>query len=111
MIPGDAITESKIAHKACLDHAEDLIAAARTVFDIKKHNIAYHLATLALEEIGKAGLLFISLQAGSFDRDPAWARKNSRDHVKKLFFAFFGASFGNRVLDKKEFESFQGLAM
>ena len=36
-----------------LEHARDLIEAASAVFAAGKPNIAYHLATLALEEIGR----------------------------------------------------------
>ena len=45
--------------RRCLDHAGNLIAAAERVLadDNAYPNIAYHLAILAMEEIGKAGML------------------------------------------------------
>ena len=98
------------ARNACLTHAEDLLESAQAILDNGKPNIAYHLATLALEEIGKVGLIHISLTVQDFERNPAWAKKNSQDHIKKLFFAFFGAAFGNTVLNNEEFKSFQSLA-
>jgi len=43
----------------CLDHAGDLIASAERLLPNEGGypNIAYHLAILAMEEIGKAGML------------------------------------------------------
>src|SRR4051812_25075666 len=43
----------------CLEHAADLIASAERVLgdDSNYANVAYHLAILALEEVGKAGML------------------------------------------------------
>ena len=45
--------------RLCLDHAGDLVAGAERVLgnDNAYSNIAYHLAILAMEEIGKAGML------------------------------------------------------
>lgn len=98
------------AHQACLDHARDLIISAKAVIKVEKPNIAYHLATLALEEIGKAGLMFISQQADSSGKEVPWATKHTQDHIKKLFWAFFGAAFGRNVISQEEIETNKGLA-
>jgi hypothetical protein len=57
---------------ACLDHARDLVAAAeRVIRDRGFPNIAYHLAILALEEIGKAGMVSCRAVVGG-RRDTDW---------------------------------------
>ena len=38
--------------EACRNHAQDLFEAAKIIRDKSFPNIAYHLATLALEELG-----------------------------------------------------------
>lgn len=99
------------ARAACLSHAEDLIKSAnRILSDENLPHIAYHLATLAFEEIGKATL--IGLVHVSDDRkDPNWnPEKFLDDHVKKLFWAFWGPSFGREKITKDQIESLQGLS-
>jgi len=45
----------------CQSHASDLLNAARRILeDENLPNIAYHLAALALEEIGKCALIGMS---------------------------------------------------
>ena len=74
---------------ACLSHASDLVRAAKGVLNEERlPNIAYHLAALALEEIGKADL--IAMQHGYYfgDRAISWPLRHAEDHVKKLFWHF-----------------------
>jgi AbiV family abortive infection protein len=53
--------EASEAHKiqaTCYEHAADLIEGAeRLLAPPRKPHLSYHLALLALEEIGKAGLV------------------------------------------------------
>lgn len=44
---------------ACLLNAERLLSSAKAVMAPGQYHVAYHLAALAMEEIGKAGLIFI----------------------------------------------------
>jgi AbiV family abortive infection protein len=44
------------AMRACVDHARDLLDAAKILHAADKPHIAYHLATLALEEMGRREL-------------------------------------------------------
>jgi AbiV family abortive infection protein len=44
---------------ACVVHARDLVEAAKLVHKSGRPNIAYHLATLALEEMGRRELFQI----------------------------------------------------
>jgi len=98
--------------KACQSHAGDLLNAAKRVLeDENLPNIAYHLAALALEEIGKSELVGMSYIAKT-EKDSAlpWAEKQTEDHVKKLYWALWGPSFGRELLTKDQIESYIGLA-
>ncbi len=71
----------------CLEHAGDLITSAERVLnDNGFPNIAYHLAILALEEIGKAGMIASRAVVGSA-LDSAWMDKRFDDHIWKLQWA------------------------
>ena len=48
------------AIQACLINAEKLIEAAKATSKPGSYHIAYHLAALALEEIGKSSMVFMS---------------------------------------------------
>ncbi len=96
---------------ACLAHAEDLIRSAKRVLaDEKLPNISYHLAVLALEEIGKSTLIVMSHFAKQ-SKDPTWRpHKFYDDHVKKMFWATWGPSMGQEKISTKQIESLQGLS-
>jgi AbiV family abortive infection protein len=105
-------TELQEIIAACQSHAEDLLNAAKTVLkDERLPNIAYHLATLALEEIGKSELVGMS-RIAKIERGDSlpWAEKQTEDHVKKLFWALWGPSFGKEKLTGKQIQSYTGLA-
>lgn len=78
---------------ACVDHARDLIESAKALRLAGKPNIAYHLGTLALEELGRRELLGVEAVARSAKAEPGWPRKAAVDHVRKLFWCFFGGNF------------------
>jgi AbiV family abortive infection protein len=95
----------------CIDHAADLLRAATSTLRTEHlPHVAYHLATVALEELGKAALIGMG-QAGRRDgEEDGCARKRLEDHVGKLFIALWGPTFGAEVITKNQVESFQGLA-
>jgi AbiV family abortive infection protein len=94
--------------EACRNHAQDLYGAAALLKEQGLPNVAYHLATLALEELGKAQLIGMRSMSKRDDAD-AWYDKQLEDHVKKLFWALWGRLFGRRP-DRKEIDSLRGLA-
>ena len=98
------------AQRACLDHARDLLAAARVVNDAGRHNIAYHLATLSLEEIGRRELIGVQSISRHATVPPAWPTKHTQDHVKKLFWCFFGGGFFSAQITGQSFEDMTELA-
>ena len=98
-------------HNACLSHARDLINAAKRI--LKKRglsNIAYHLAILALEEIGKAELVMMGYLAKKRDDAATWPEKGLENHVRKLFWALWGPSFGRDLITGEQIEQYRGLA-
>jgi AbiV family abortive infection protein len=106
-IPRDVIN----LRNACLSHAEDLVRAAKRILtDERLPNISYHLAALALEEIGKSILIVMGYFAHERD-DSTWSpEKFYDDHVKKLFWATWDPLIGREKITQEQIESFQGLS-
>jgi len=57
------------AIEACLQNAEKLIASAKSSAVPGSYHIAFHLATMALEEIGKSSMIFID-ELAKHQEDP-----------------------------------------
>lgn len=96
--------------QACVDHARALLGSACAVRAAGHHNIAYHLATLVLEEIGRRELIAVQSIASKQPLPPAWPERHSQNHVKKLFWCFFGGSFAYEEISGKRLEEFGALA-
>jgi AbiV family abortive infection protein len=80
--------------EACLSAAEKFIEAAKAITKPGSYHIAYHLAALALEEVGKASMVFMDAihppQKEGGSRSPIeWIE----DHERKLFWALWLPSF------------------
>jgi AbiV family abortive infection protein len=91
--------------RLCLNHAGDLIASAERVLadDDGFPNIAYHLAILSMEEIGKAGLLSArGVTKGAWDS--TWVDKQLDNHVQKFMWAVWSPSLSGGKIDPKDFE-------
>lgn len=104
------IDERKNAGAACMRNARAFLDASKKVLD-DSPSIAYHLAIVALEEIGKSVMLTISLiQSGTQnDREEYW-RKSSQRHIRKLEWALFSAQIGNSRIDPDFYKSIVELA-
>jgi AbiV family abortive infection protein len=88
----------------CLDHARDLIASAERLLpdDGGYPNIAYHLAILAMEEIGKAGMLGArAVVNGALDS--GWMDKRLDNQLWKLMWGVWSPSLSGKI-DPKAFE-------
>ena len=88
---------------ACVVHARDLVEAAKAVQGIGRSNIAYHLATLALEELGKRKLYQIQAAATTVGEPPQWQIKATEDHKKKLLWCFYGSGRLLDIVDQQQF--------
>jgi AbiV family abortive infection protein len=100
-VKGSAVYARQRQH--CLDHARDLIASAERVLgqDNAHANIAYHLAILALEEIGKAGMVG-SRAAVRGAWDATWLEKRMGEHAFKLMWAIWSPRMSGK-LDPQDF--------
>src|SRR3989344_3792 len=72
--------------------------------------IQYHLATLSLEEIGKSSLIEMQFFANQRIGDENLETGALESHIKKLFWALWGPSFGKARITKQQLEQLQGLA-
>ncbi|MBI5189881.1 MAG: AbiV family abortive infection protein [Nitrospirae bacterium] len=97
---------------ACLNHAKDLLQAAQRLCKGNPYpHISYHLATLALEEIGKSQLIIVNYCASFKEDSSERATKWYEDHEKKLFWALWGPLFcGSEVITDKKLNELEGLA-
>jgi AbiV family abortive infection protein len=79
---------------ACIQNAEELLNAAKQMAKPGTAHIAYHLVTLALEEVGKSSMIFMSSLRDSPDQND---RKGPvdwiDDHERKLFWAIWSPRF------------------
>ena len=105
-----SIEEQNRIRDICLKNAEDLVASAKALLGRDVDHICYHLAVLALEEVGKAQLLQTKFAIAEFGDPEDHPTVILDEHVKKLFWALWGPAFGRDVLTKEQFESYRGLA-
>src|SRR6266496_6137920 len=98
------------AMQACVDHARALLDSARAVQTAGHPNIAYHLAVLTLEELGRRELIAVQSISEARPAPPAWIHKHIENHIQKLFWCFFGAAFSIEKLTKEMLESMQKFA-
>lgn len=94
--------------KLCIDNAKDLVNAAKKT--LNHPHISYHLATLALEEIGKMHILEAKIIAGEYKEGMEESSTFIDNHIKKLFWAFFGVSPKSQNFTKEEIDFLIGLA-
>lgn len=101
---------SRDAAEKCLNHAADLLAAAEVTLQIGKANIAFHLALVAVEEIGKARIISLASGRLAREREIDLVRKFASDHVAKIFWAFWSTSFGTRIVDATVIDEHRNMA-
>ncbi len=109
-IDNTTIENCRKLREACLANAEELVNSAKLLKGKSTAHIRYHLAVLAIEEVGKAGIFladFVSAKLGKDDREINYSIDN---HVKKLFWAIFSPFIEYERMTKEGFESYKGLA-
>ncbi len=109
--------QTKLAIDACLQNAEHLLSACKDVRKPGQIHIAYHLAALALEEVGKASMIAVSSLNRLSPTDNAnstqWERRPIdwiEDHKRKLFWALWLPTFAGHKVTITEFSESQALA-
>jgi AbiV family abortive infection protein len=85
---------------ACLGNAEELLNAAKCVAQTSSNHVGYHLATLALEEIGKAAMISMSSLREATDEERKGPIDWIDNHQRKLFWALWSIRFDKEVPGK-----------
>jgi AbiV family abortive infection protein len=99
------------AREACLANAESLLNLAEENVGKGLDHIAFHLALLALEEIGKAILVTIGFTVATADTGAEGPVGALDDHVKKIFWALWtGILFRAEKYTVEDIEHVKGLA-
>jgi AbiV family abortive infection protein len=117
MNPVDLEAVQRLFQK-CLDSSEELLDSAKDAQAKKRNRIAFHLAVLALEEIGKAAMLLAhrvyphvaedeDLEESS---DGSKLSVDAEDHRKKLFWAMLTPNFDGGVFSSQEFIQLKEIA-
>jgi AbiV family abortive infection protein len=78
---------------ACLSNAEELLHAAKGVAQTGSNHISYHLAALALEETGKAAMIFMSTLREITEDGKKKPIDWIEDHERKIFWGIWSLSF------------------
>lgn len=99
------------ATSACSAHARALVESAKVVSVAGHANIAYHLALLALEELGRRELIGIQFIAKKRTTDDSpYVERQLQNHVDKLFWCFFSGSFGMDKVTRENLEDAKNFA-
>lgn len=93
----------------CIKHAQDLLKCSKLVVDSGSHNVAYHLAALTLEEIGKSVMVLIGNTPEVKNTDTI-LRQAAEDHSKKMFWALWGSPVETRIISKDDILSYLDLS-
>lgn len=101
--------KEKVQEK-CIENAENLLQVARIAFKEGKYSIVYHLAALALEEVGKIEIYAMYELSVKDESNHSRFKKWLDDHEKKLFWAFFSESFGKQVVSKGQIDEYLRLS-
>ena len=100
------------AYRGCIANADELLRGARGLLERDGlPRLAYHIAVLALEEIGKARMIAMQSAAERCGRETSLSIKANLDnHVRKLFWAIWGPSMGHELITREQIDENMGLA-
>jgi len=100
--------------RKCLDNAEVCLDSAKDCRIKGRNNIAFHLAVLALEEVGKASMLLAEAvyPQSVHDDDPGGSKLSDdlADHRKKLFWAMLVPRIDAGIISPKDFTRLKEVA-
>src|SRR5258706_15530504 len=82
-----SLDRANLIRRNCLDNAESLLSMAERELGKGADHVCFHLALLALEEIGKAGFAIASSAVMAGRGNTKQLREWMEDHEKKIFWA------------------------
>ncbi len=101
-------------YEACVANADRLLSSAKQLSKPEQRHIAFHLAVMALEEIGKASMILTQLGPHGTNADDESETetelKGLDNHERKLFWALWTPSMATGSLSVEEFRELQGMA-
>src|SRR5215469_13150542 len=113
----DNLQQIAFVVESCLKNATRLLGVARDARKPDHNHISYHLATLALEEVGKASMIAVSSLRQSSQMETEEAEGENRaqinwidDHQRKLFWALYTPTFGKKQITADEIRELQATA-
>jgi AbiV family abortive infection protein len=102
--------EVKKIRSNCLAHADNLLKGSRKLIDEELYSIAFHLAVLSLEEVGKSVMVEMGFASPNEQKRKKILKEASEDHIKKLFWALWGPLFGSKDMSGKQMDDSFSLA-
>lgn len=96
--------------EVCLANAKALVNSAKTLEGENTAHVRFHLAALAIEEVGQAVIILLNASSATLERVDDQRRIPTDDHVKKLFWAIFSPLIEQGRLTKEYIESHRELA-
>ena len=102
------LEDAKAIRNACLKNAKDLLQASKLILEKELPHIAYNLAALAMEEIGKASMVESNYLNSNIEEEVYDVAAD--DHVRKLFWAIWSPGFLRGKITVQQLESTKDLA-
>jgi len=104
----------KLIVQKCLDNAEALLDSGKDCRIKNRNHIAFHLAVMALEEVGKASMVLAKTIYPHIveDEDSGESKLSDdlADHRKKLFWAMLIPGFGGGIISPEDFTRLKEIA-
>ena len=105
----NGLTDAVKAMDLCWKNSDRFLKAALREFDAGDYSIAFHLAVIALEELGKRSL--VAMTAASDEEESlGYFAKATQNHGKKIFWAIFGGYILHNKIDEASIEKTRGLS-
>lgn len=103
MTEKEKVERYTLFRKLCLVNSEQALNSAKLLATQGANHIAFHLLVLSLEEVGKIFVGYALLT-----RQEKWGERNVNfgfdDHVKKLFWAIWGPTFGLKKITRQDWD-------
>ena len=103
-------TQPQTIRERCLANAEALLSMAERELGKGADHICFHLALMAMEEVGKAVMVGISFTVSLADKERGRFGDTFEDHEKKIFWALWGTAMKRNAVSKESIESARDLS-